>query len=150
MSTPEKTVPKPLSIQDYTIPLDVAMNRTNYWRETVKPIYGDDMDKVPKAFFIPIDDIMCLAENFQKYNIAGVRAYFTFHSMEDTAGITAVLVPVVPTKQVSANGDVVIVSYSDMLSLPVNDEKLGDAGDSTIYDFSQPCPPFCDPESDLY
>ena len=80
--------------QKDVITLQEGMTRTNNWRETVKHIYGNDEHNIPRAVFIPFDDILELkklrdivpsliippnTEPVPIY-IVGVRAYFTLNN----------------------------------------------------------------------
>jgi hypothetical protein len=144
MSTTKKianTIPgDPISLQE-------AMNRTNYWREAVKGLFGDDYAALPRGFYIPIADIQALAENFKEKNVTGVRAYFTLLQPGPpyTDAVRGILVPVVE----ESDGQKVV--YKDLI-IPVKSgqDEPADGGDVSIYDLTRPCPAFCDLTSPLY
>lgn len=124
-----------------SISVETAKRRTKNWREAVKVLFKDDLKAVPKGFMIPMEDITKLAENYKDYGIAGVRAYFSFENEKFEGGVTAVLVPVVLQKGPN-NEDI----YKDLII-----EHSHDDGDNTsIYDFTKPCPDSCDVASPLF
>lgn len=126
------------------ISLAEAMNRTNYWREAIKPLFANNYDQLPRSFYIPFEDIKALADLYP--DAAGARAYFTLPSpgFKRGEGVSAVLVPVV----IDAEG-----IYRDMI-IPSDsqgqDPSAPDPGEASLYDFTKPCPPCCDPESELF
>ncbi|TCC90052.1 hypothetical protein EZ428_12240 [Pedobacter frigiditerrae] len=127
---------KPASIlDDNRISLAEAMDRTNFWRETIKPLFDDQDAVLPKGFYIPFEDIKALSELYPEAK--GARAYFTLHQpgFKKGQGISAVLVPVL----IDEAG-----TYKDIIEPATTDEE-----DSSIYDFTKPCPHCCDPESEL-
>jgi len=130
----EKDALKP--IEGTTITLSEAMDRTNNWRQTVKPIFNDDVSEVPKGFFIHFDDIKALAEKYPE--AAGVRAYFTLLSPGFTPGegVSGILVPVAFTEDRFYRD---ILDRADADGAPI----------SSIYDFTKPCPDSCDETSPL-
>jgi hypothetical protein len=147
----EHTVKENMPPQKDVLTLETAMNRTNNWREAVKKYFGNDIDMVPHGFVIPLADILELAKNYEAYDIAGVRAYFTLDQIEKpgqplTNQISALLVPVfLDTESSTAHKPSV---FRDII-IPV--PGLNDGGKETysIYDVTQPCPPICDNESEL-
>ena len=144
-----------------TVTLAEAMARTNNWKESMKYLYGDDLNKMPHGFYIPIEDIMELAklpEYYKEYAITGVRAYLTFHRPQPnhppyTDAITAVLVPVQRLLIVDKVSNIQYGIDKDLI-LPVTPpDKEGrsiDTEEVSIYDVTMPCPQICDPTSDLY
>ena len=127
------------SIDGTSISLEEAMERTNNWRQAMKPLYGNDITKVPKGFVIPMEDIIALAEKYRHNEIAGVRAYFALLGPKFEGEVRAVLVPVqlLPTETGMYWKDLIITNAGK-----------GD-DDSSIYDFTKPCPPSCDAGSEL-
>jgi hypothetical protein len=130
------------NLEDSSISLADAMDRTNFWRQTAKPLFNNDSSKVPKGFMIPIADITALADKYSSYNIVGVRAYLTILQPQFKGAIRAVLVPV--TEEISADGKTII--YKDLIL--TDDEDV--AGQTSIYDFTKPCPDSCDTSSPLF
>ena len=110
-----------------TISVEQAIAETKNWRQILTPFMGEN---VLRGFYIPISDIVNLG-NF--HHVEGVRGYLCLTDPGDFSSIKFILVPV---------GD----DGKDILRMP------GDAGDddSTIYDFTRPCPAFCDQDSPLY
>jgi len=93
--------------------------------------------EILRAFWIPIDDINNLAA---VHGADAVRAYICLEQPDDLSTIKVVLVPVID------NVDILVMPQSEF----VGDNSLTDDSGSTIYDFTQPCPVQCDPQSPLY
>jgi hypothetical protein len=99
--------------------------------------YMSGIDKNPnyiRAFNIPMEDITSLAD-FSK--CPSVRAYLGMSDPTDISTIKLVLVPV------DENND-------DILSIQVPGLSGSDVTQSSIYDFSTPCPQLCDINSPLF
>lgn len=114
------------------IPEATAIAYTTNYRN-----YISGIDKDPnyiRAFNIPMTDITALAD-FTK--CPSVRAYLGMSDPKDISTLKLVLVPVDPTN-------------NDILSIPVAN-GLGTITDqSSIYDFTSPCPQLCDIDSPLF
>lgn len=102
---------------------------------------------IPRAVFIPISDLLAIVNSFDILRadgttineLSGVRAYFAVKEadMDLDDDITAVIVPV------DKNDKDIIYKNQGV--------GMGDDDDDTeIYDFTQPCPNFCDPTSPLF
>lgn len=125
-----------------TVPLDEAIARVTRFRDQL--IKQVPEANIPRAVFIPIADIMAIIEKFQdldehgniRNSLTGVRAYFAVKDGDQALpdDVTALIVPV-------------DLAGSDIVAHP---NGLGDEDDSDIYDFTQPCPDKCDPESPLF
>ena len=122
---PDVTI-KPL--QSTTIPLQQAILETTNWRNWIQPYMHDH---IIRAFYIPIQDIIELAKMHE--DVEGVRAYLMLPDPQQIATLKVAIVPV--TKE----GKDILRKKSE-----TSDEQ------STIYDFTQPCPHLCDTDSDLY
>ena len=122
----------------------VAVKRTSNWRNAVKVLFPHDATAVPKGFMIPIDDIEALALKYKDHKIAGVRAYFSLEDPEFKDGVHAVLVPVILEKGIDGADDV----YRDLII--ENPTNAGADDDTSIYDFTKPCPNCCDTDSPLF
>lgn len=111
-----------------TIPEQEGVNLTTNWRN-----YISNLDPAPnyiRAFNIPMVDITQLAKF---YKCDSVRAYLSMAIPGDVTSLKIILVPV------DAAGN-------DILSIPDNTG----AAQSTIYDFTSPCPQLCDINSPLF
>jgi hypothetical protein len=117
---------KPL--QGTTITLQQAILETTNWRNWIQPHMNDH---VIRAFYIPIQDIIELAKMHE--GIEGVRAYLMLPDPQQIATVKVAIVPV------TKDGKDVLRKKSE-----TSDEQ------STIYDFTQPCPHLCDTDSELY
>lgn len=144
MDTEKKTT---TSAESNTLTLEEGMKRTNNWREAVKGLFGDDYDRIPRGFYIKMEDITDLSEKYKKFGATGVRAYFTLNEplTPETDGVCGILVPVIQVIE----GDEVL--YKDLI-IPVPKENGAEEGEEqvSIYDLTRPCPVFCDKSSLLY
>jgi hypothetical protein len=127
-----------------TIPVSEAVDRVKRFRDQL--INQVPEANIPRAVFIPIDDLLAIINNYDAVDangveinsLSGVRAYFAVKDtdMDLADDITAVIVPV------------------DKLGKDIVQQGKGDGeGDdepSSIYDFTQPCPDKCDPTSPLF
>ncbi|MET0394831.1 MAG: hypothetical protein ABW019_16920, partial [Chitinophagaceae bacterium] len=139
--TPEKFK----KVSGNPMPLDKAMDITNNWREAVKGLFGDDDNKIPRAFYIPIGDMEALVDNYKKYKLSGVRAYFVLSNPQPpyTDEMRGILVPV--TEEIGDDGK---PYYKDLIIKAADPAAKHD--DMSIYDLTRPCPVFCDKASPLY
>lgn len=111
-----------------TIPLDEAVKLTTNWRDYIGKY--EPASQYIRAFNIPMEDINELA-TFAKS--PSVRAYLAMATPGDISTLKIILVPV------DASGN-------DILSVP----GLASDDQSTIYDFTTPCPQACDVNSPLF
>ncbi|MBL0144402.1 MAG: hypothetical protein IPP48_00110 [Chitinophagaceae bacterium] len=114
-----------------TITEQVAINITTNWRDYIGKIEPDD--KYIRAFNIPMSDIQNLAD-FSK--CPSVRAYLAMETPGDISTLKIILVPV-------------DADNKDVLSIPVGQAGAEDE-QSSIYDFTNPCPKICDVDSPLF
>lgn len=137
------------AIQNSSVTIETALTRIGYWKEafTKYAKVGDMIpDTIPQAVFIPLPDIMALADKYtNKYGmkVAGVRAYFAIDQPFFEEKIRLLLVPVVEVTQDF------VTTYRDLI---IANEVLQPVTsiETSIYDFTKPCPDFCDHESLLY
>jgi len=111
-----------------SISLKEGVRVTTNWRDYISAL--DPSPQYIRAFNIPMEDIMELAQ-FTK--CPSVRAYLSMTVPNDISSLKVVLVPV------DANN-------IDVLSVP------GPTGvdESSIFDFTSPCPQVCDLNSPLF
>ena len=112
-----------------TIPLSEAIDITTNWRNFISKY---EPDGYIRAFYIPIEDIMGLAK-FHSEAVA-VRAYLGLPKPGDVTDIKLALVPV-------------DMKNNDILSVP---SAITGEEQSSIYDFTSPCPQACDIQSPLF
>lgn len=124
----EQIFPSP----DDTIPESEAIDIISNWRDYIVAI--DPMPNYIRAFNIPMQDITSLAD-FTK--CPSVRAYLAMGVPGDISTLKLILVPV------DANN-------KDILSIPVPDSAGAFTDQSSIYDFTSPCPSICDIDSPLF
>jgi hypothetical protein len=151
---PVSTIPP----QKDVISLEEGQNRTNNWRQAVKKQFGFDPNNVPSGFFIPFKDLEEIVNTYKDYvsedgkikGCVGARVYLTLpHAIDMDKPIppdliNGVLVPVAAVQETPPEP---LVTYRDII-IPVPSNE-GKANTYSIYDVTQPCPPFCDPESPL-
>jgi hypothetical protein len=124
--TANQNVPSP------GIPEATAITYTTNYRN-----YISGIDKNPDyihAFNIPMSDIVSLAD-FTK--CPSVRAYLGMSDPTDVSTLKLVLVPVDTLN-------------NDILSIPVTNGSGAIVDQSSIYDFTSPCPSICDIDSPLF
>lgn len=118
---------------DNTIPEQEAVGITTNWRNYISGIDSDP--NYIKAFNIPMVDIQELAAFTQ---CTSVRAYLSMKVPGDITSLSLILVPVDKNNK-------------DILSIPLPNGASEEAAEqSTIYDFSTPCPQACDVDSPLF
>ena len=103
------------------------------------PHYSVKPDQIPRALYISIDDLNALIHKYQNTKegtLDGIRVYFGLVKGENTKKtlyhIRGSIVPVIKIKE----------KRVDMINK--NPE------DTSIYDFTTPCPRTCDFDSELY
>lgn len=121
-----QTVPSP------GIPEATGIAFTTNYRNYISAI--DQNPDYIHAFNIPMQDVASLAD-FTK--CPSVRAYLGMSDPTDISTLKLVLVPVDNTN-------------TDVLSIPVPDGSGGLVNQSSIYDFTSPCPQNCDINSPLF
>lgn len=129
------------------IPVSEAIRRTSNWREFMGiNASAKSQTKVPKAVYISKQDILDMAARLQDPAIVGARAYFTLNSTaaeEVKNDLTFCMVMVRSCDDYRCGEDVIYLSGD------ANGVGDGD-DDSGIYDFTKPCPDYCDPTSVLF
>lgn len=115
-----------------TIPVSEAADYTANWRELWKAFI--DPEHILRAFYFSFPDIKNIAD---MKNVIGVRVYVGLERAEDPASVKLIMVPV--------SGD---EGHPDILFLLGSSEEPGTY--TTIFDFTKPCPSFCDTNSPLY
>lgn len=116
-----------------TIHLSDGSAMTKSWRD-----YISGIDKNPnyiRAFNIPMADISKLASFAQS---SSVRAYLALGTPGDISSLKLVLVPVN-----TADG-------KDITGVPDSGVTGATVTDSTVFDFTSPCPQTCDITSPLF
>jgi hypothetical protein len=136
-----------------TIPLAEAISRADNWRNLVVQIpttgaatTNNDFD-VPKqrifrAINININDVKDLITD--QPNAKSIRLYLSLQDPDFPYQITGMLVPV------DVNNRDMLTKKSVSQGLMGEEDILISAADSTIYDFTQPCPALCDTKSPLF
>ena len=122
----------PTHSSDDTIPEQEAIDITTNYRNYISSF--DPSPDFIKAFLIPMEDIIALA-SFHK--CPNVRAYLSMAVPGDNSSMKLILVPVGP-------------EGNDILNVPVTGETGDVVTQSSIYDFTSPCPQACDLHSPLF
>lgn len=129
-----------------TISLETAQEETTRWRRFLAVESKDfKMDTINRGAFIPFEDLFELKRLHDKnHDIIGVRAYFALDEIQkDGTPLHHVKLILVPVKKGGRCGkDIVEVSIDS------NDSKSREM--SSIYDFTMPCPDYCDETSALF
>lgn len=131
--------------QRKTISLEEAQTRCELWAETFhKAVPEADVVQIPKAIWFHWADIQQIVDDYRpNYPIDGVRVYFSMKPDTDQYQITGLLVPTVPAEDGTGQSNDLIIKVP-VVSPPGTSNAIpgGDEGDS-IYDFSKPCPEYC-------
>ena len=116
------------------VSVEQARKEIKRWKHHVLSLGEDCPYDFVKAFFIPMDDIKHLYENYKDLGPDGVRAYIgiTDKNEKGCAPLRLLLVP--------ATED---TDFYDCYPGHQNDEGVNNVGDSSIYDFTMPCPDVC-------
>jgi hypothetical protein len=114
-----------------TISLEEGIAITTNWRNYMNP-NGENPDFI-RAFFIPLDDIKYLYDLTKEYGGEGVRAYI---GLEKEGDPSSAKLAIVPTSGAEPGTDVL--------------DDPNDNLESTIFDFTTPCPQACDFSSPLF
>lgn len=117
-----------------TIPLELAQERVKLWLHAAgkMPPFKHDHDTIPRAIYIQLEDLSDLMEAYP--DIKGIRVYFGL----DEKGSTEITGMVVPVIKMEDN------THRDLVHPNEDPEK------TAIYDFTAPCPIYCDTASELY
>jgi hypothetical protein len=133
----EHTIPP----QEDTISLEEAADRTTQWRNLFNVVDKTQVVQTPASIFISYEDLNEIISNFGPSvdpNFAGIRLYLTVHDAEPTRGLYPVTGAVVPTTTITNRDG---SQYFQDVIVPV---PLAGGGEGvSIYDFTQPCPSFC-------
>ncbi|MCJ8210724.1 hypothetical protein MUY27_13485 [Mucilaginibacter sp. RS28] len=122
-----------------------AIQQAKNWRDFIFSHVDSALSaKIPKAVYISRTDIQDLYKEMEgDPNLVGVRAYFTLKypwTRKQKNHLKFVLVPVKNVPGYSHGKDILTVS-------PIKGD--GD-GDSDLYDFTKPCPDYCDTKSEMF
>jgi len=132
-----------------SIPLTTATTRVKAWLDVVKkiPPFGEDPTNIPRALYISDKDFSSMMEEckdkYKDYTIKGVRIYFGLKPADDNPEgpadtLCGMMVPVLH-KNASTHVDAIYTTLNDP-----------NPNDTSIYDFTSPCPKYCDQQSELY
>lgn len=123
-----------------------AIAKTTNWRSFMAgKTAEEDAKRVPKAVYISKEDIIDMGKQCEADDsIAGVRAYFTLDSeaAEEVKNMVTFVMVLVRVSDTKPYGD-------DVLYVPSPDGS-SIAGNSNVYDYTTPCPHYCDVDSPLF
>lgn len=130
-----KAIPMSNLNDDNTISVDEAIARVQTYRTHVAPLYPEGNE--PRAIFIPIADVQGILDRFNNSpeandgQLSGIRVYFSMLTNDpEDLNVHGLVVPV------REDGTDIIIPTGE--------------GDSSIYDFTRPCPTTCDLSSVLF
>lgn len=139
-------------LNENRVPLEEAQARIEKWLDNVTPLFREDPNATPRALFIPMEDVKALLAEHPHAD--GIRVYYGIKppvtklppSVEIPVSleVCGLLVPVV---QDDAG------NHTDVLSGTINEDgtvSKEKEDDDNIYDFTTPCPVYCDKASKLY
>lgn len=123
------------------VPLPDAIDMTTNWRAYYGEITGTDPADAFRGFKIPLEDLQSIIDLAKTDpTIDAARAYLALGA--------------------PSNGNIIDPSTIHILLVPVRgttpkgidvlEAQRGDIMESTIMDFTQPCPSMCDVDSPLY
>ena len=133
MSSVEKK-PEHHHIHGGRVSIEQAKIEIRRWKEQFLQLDEDAPYDFVQSFFIPMDDIKHLYENYQQYHPTGVRAYIgiTDENENGCAPLRLLLVPATER-----------TDFYNCYCGPEANEPGVDPGDSSVYDFTMPCPDVC-------
>jgi hypothetical protein len=120
-----------------TITREDAIRITTNWRS-----YVTNNQKAPnpdyiRAFEIPLVDLLNSSAITQRFGGSAVRAYIGLDVENDPSSVKLAIVPI------DARGN-------DILAVPEGTDRIAVEEESTIFDFTNPCPQACDLNSPLF
>lgn len=127
------------------ISLELAKIRVTRWLTAITglPSYNGNPLTIPRAIMISFEDINDILAKYPEKDIKGIRLYFGLAG-EDNPG---------PANITDLRGMAVPVFYADKYK-PHADLVIsglpGNPNETSIYDFTTPCPVYCDFQSELY
>jgi hypothetical protein len=151
-SNPKLTDKAPVIPKNTIITLQLAVIRVKRWLNAMKtiPAFAKNPSSIPRALFISRNDLLQMLADCDKeypdYEITGVRVYFAIAGEDkpeppSTCDMRGLLVPVMELKM----GDK--QQHKDLVHKSMSNP---DPNDTSIYDFTTPCPDYCDQASELY
>ncbi len=112
-----------------TVPVQEAARMTRNWRNFISK---ESQEFKIKGFLIPIEDIKEILQ--YNPNAEGIRTYLALENENDPSSAKLMIVPVV-------NGN-------DVIYRPAS-SNLTDVKESSVYDFTSPCPSVCGIDNEL-
>jgi len=129
-----------------TISLETAKEDTSRWRKFLAVESNDfNIETINRGAFISFEDIDELKRLHDKnHDLIGVRAYFALNEIRrDNTPLHHVKLILVPVEKGGHCG-------KDIVEIPIDATASKEIMRSTIYDFTMPCPDFCDESSALF
>lgn len=111
------------------------------------PEFKEQPETIPRAIFIPLEDIKELLSDYENAKseeaLVGVRVYFGLKEVlgakEESYELDGMLVPVLYESEKKPHADGIF-----------KDKKARNPEETNIYDFTAPCPRYCDTSSVLF
>ncbi|MFB9845024.1 hypothetical protein [Mucilaginibacter ginsenosidivorans] len=133
-----------IPLADTSIAIEVAKIRVKRWLNWAieSNSYNGNPQSIPRAIMISFNDIDAIREKYKEQSLKGIRLYFGLNGEDDpkpptTANLCGLIVPVFFADKYRPHADIVIND-------PAN------PNDTSVYDFTSPCPVYCDFQSELY
>jgi hypothetical protein len=130
--------------QNKTIAIPAAKVRVKKWLDTcaAMPQFAENTDSIPRAMYVSIEDLQELIARYHDDNLVGIRIYYgmtegVIEYKQTVTDIRGLIVPVIKTETSALYKDLVQVNGSDPTY-------------TSVYDFTTPCPVYCDVNSELY
>ncbi len=125
----------------FPVKLEDAQSATENWRNWMSDNNVQETVHT-NAFFIPIGDLVALISMLQNNypNMIGVRAYVGMGDPPENGGSALKLL------LVGVNPSALTITPDPGVDIIAN---IGESGLVTVYDFTSPCPKFCDADSSL-
>jgi hypothetical protein len=120
------------------VSIEQAKKEIRRWKDQFLELGDDPPYDFVQSFFIPMDDIKHLYENYKHLDPSGVRAYIGIMD-KDENGCAPLRLLLMPAKK---HKDF----YNHHHGHHASDT---DAGDSSIYDFTMPCPDVCSESNEI-
>jgi len=144
MTTQQTPLPPSRPIIDKRISLELARIRVTRWLNLMRDVLGPKVPacQIPRAVYISIEDINQLMGTYKEVDLKGIRVYFGLAGEDhiQPANVTELRGMIVPVLYASE-----VRPHADYITTDSTDSNYTD-----IYDFTAPCPKFCDEESELY
>jgi hypothetical protein len=130
------------------IPIPQAKEEIKRWKNQFLLLGDDPPYDFVQSFFIPMHDIQQLYENYKHLDPTGVRAYIGITD-KDENGCAPLRLLLVPAKKHTDFYNHHKHHHAETEAEIGDELGVDDAGDSSVYDFTTPCPDVCATANEL-